>query len=157
MAQVDGGSGDLTMVPTLFGRLQTRLVLLALVGGVLTAGLAPVLPVAAPLGDRYRAAYVVLAAVAALGLGWELVYQFLMQWRWEKDWPTLFGLLTLAPEGAVVWSLNQAGALPGLPTPVPPAAFALDLVVVWLAVWLTANGPLRVPCLRWRFHGGRFL
>ena len=37
------------MVPTLFGRLQTRLVLLAVVGGLITAGLAPVLPVAAPM------------------------------------------------------------------------------------------------------------
>ncbi len=145
------------MVPTLSGRLQTRLVLLAVVGGLLTAGLAPVLPVAAPLADRYRAGYILLAAVALLGLGWELIYQFVMQWRWEKDWPTLFGLLTLAPEGAAVWWLNDAGALPGLPTPVPPAAFALDLVAVWLAVWLVSNGPLRVPCLRWRFHGGTFL
>jgi hypothetical protein len=145
------------MVPTLFGRLQTRLVLLAIVGSLLTAALAPVLPVPAALADRYRAGYIVLAAVALLGLGWELVYQFLMQWRWEKDWPTLFGLLTLVPEGAAVWWLNHAGALPGLPAPVPPAAFVIDFVAIWLAVWLTANGPLRVPCLRWRFHGGRFL
>lgn len=145
------------MVPTLFGRLQTRLVLLAVVGGLVTAGLAPVLPVAVPLADRYRAAYSLLAAVAVLGLGWELVYQFLMQWRWEKDWPTLLGLLTLVPEGALVWWANRAGALPGLPAPVPPLAFAVDFVAVWLAVWLVANGPLRVPFLRWRFSGGRFL
>jgi hypothetical protein len=145
------------MVPTLFGRLQTRLVLLAVIGGLVTAGLAPVLPVPAPMADRYRAAYVLLAAVAVFGLGWELIYQFLMQWRWEKDWPTLFGLLTLVPEGVLVWWANRAGALPGLSTPVPPLAFAVDFVAVWLAVWLVANGPLRVPFLRWRFSGGRFL
>ena len=114
------------------------------------------LPVAAPLADRYRAAYLVLASVALLGLGWELIYHFLMQWRWEKDWPTLFGLLTLVPEGAAVWWVNRAGALPGLPTSVPPAAFAVHLLTVWLVVWVVANGPLRVPCVRWRFHGGRF-
>jgi hypothetical protein len=107
--------------------------------------------------DRYRAAFVVLAAVAILGLGWELVYQVLMQWRWEKDWPTLFGLLTLVPEGGLVWWANRAGALPGLATPVPPLAFAVDFLSVWLAVWATTNGPLRAACLRWRFHGGRFL
>jgi hypothetical protein len=145
------------MVPTLFGRLQTRLMLLAVVGGLVTAGLAPVLPVAAPLAERYRAGYVVLAAVTLLGLGWELVYQLLMQWRWEKDWPTLFGLLTLVPEGAAAWWANRAGALPGLPAPVPLPAFAIQFVAVWLAVWVAANGPLRVTCLRWRFHGGRFL
>jgi len=144
------------MVPTLIGRLQTRLVLLAVVGGLVTAALAPLLPVPAPLADRYRAAYAVLAAVAVLGLGWELVYHLLMQWRWEKDWPTLFGLLTVVPEGALVWAAVDAGRLPGLPGPVPLAAFALDLGTVWLAVWMVANGPLRVPFLRWRFSGGRF-
>ena len=144
------------MVPTLWGRLQTRLVLLTLVGGLVTAVLAPLLPVAAPLADKYGTAFVVLAAVAVLGLGWELLYQLLMQWRWEKDWPTLFGLLTLAPEGGLVWWLNRAGALPGPPAPVPPLAFAVDFLAVWLAVWATANGPVRVVCLRWRFHGGRF-
>jgi hypothetical protein len=69
------------MVPTLWGRLQTRLVLLALVGGLVTAVLAPLLPVAAPVADKYGTAFVVLAAVAVLGLGWELLYQLLMQWR----------------------------------------------------------------------------
>jgi hypothetical protein len=145
------------MVPTLFGRLQTRLVLLTVVGGLVTAGLAPVLPVAGPLADRYRAAYAVLAGVAVLGLGWDLVYQLLMQWRWEKDWPTLFGLLTLLPEGVVLWWVNRAEALPGLPESVPPLAFTVHLVVVWFMVWVVANGPLRVPFLRWRFSGGRFL
>jgi hypothetical protein len=144
------------MVPTLWGRLQTRLVLLTLVGGLVTAVLAPLLPVAAPLADKYGTAFVVLAAVAVLGLGWELIYQLLMQWRWEKDWPTLLGLLTLVPEGGLVWWLNRAGALPGPPTPVPPLAFAVDFLAVWLAVWATANGPVRAVCLRWRFHGGRF-
>jgi hypothetical protein len=144
------------MVPTLCGRLQTRLVLLALVGGLVTAVLAPLLPVAAPVADKYGTAFVVLAAVAVLGLGWELLYQLLMQWRWEKDWPTLFGLLTLAPEGGLVWWLNRADMLPGPPAPVPPLAFAVDFLAVWLAVWATANGPVRVVCLRWRFHGGRF-
>ena len=145
------------MVPTLLGRIQTRLVLLAVVGGLVTAALAPLLPVPAPLADRYQAAYVVLAAVAALGLGWELIYHVVMQWRWEKDWPTLLGLLTIVPEGILVWVAVRAGWLPGLPGPVPLDGFALDLATVWLAVWLVANGPLRVPFVRWRFRGGRFL
>jgi hypothetical protein len=144
------------MVPTLWGRLQTRLVLLTLVGGLVTAVLAPLLPVAAPVADKYGTAFVVLAAVAVLGLGWELLYQLLMQWRWEKDWPTLFGLLTLVPEGGLVWWLKRAGALPGPPAPVPLLAFAVDFLAVWLAVWATANGPVRAVCPRWRFHGGRF-
>ncbi len=143
------------MLPTLAGRIQTRIVLLAVIGGLVTAVLCPVLPVSAPLADRYRNGFVVLAAVAVLGVGWELVYHFLMQWRWEKDWPTLFGLVTLVPEGLLLWLLLAAGLVPGIVGTVPAPAFCIQFLAVWLAVWLVANGPMRVPFIRWRFRGGR--
>ena len=46
--------------------------------------------------------------------GWEFVYHFLQQFRWEKDWPSLFGLVTGVNEGALVWVLASAGAIPGV-------------------------------------------
>src|SRR5262245_53002330 len=69
------------MVPTLAGRIQTRLALLAVVGGIVTAIIVPVLPVpaSASLGDTYRNAFLILATVAVLGVGWEFIYHFLMQ------------------------------------------------------------------------------
>jgi hypothetical protein len=143
------------MLPTLAGRIQTRIALLAVIGGLVTAVLCPVLPVSAPLADRYRNGFVVLAAVAVLGIGWELIYHFLMQWRWEKDWPTLFGLITLVPEGLLLWLLLSAGLVPGIAGTVPAPAFCIQFLAVWLAVWLVANGPMRVPFIRWRFRGGR--
>lgn len=145
------------MVPTLLGRIQTRLFLLAIVGVAVTAALTPVLPADGPLIQRYQATYIVLATVAVLGVGWELIYHFLMQWRWEKDWPTLFGLLTLVPEGLLVGALATRDLLPGLPGPVPTAAFVIHFIVVWVVVWLVANGPMRVPFIRWRFRGGRLV
>lgn len=145
------------MVPTLLGRVQTRLFLLAVIGGALTALITPVLPLTGPAGLRYQATFIVLASVAIVGIGWELVYHVLMQWRWEKDWPTLFGLVTLVPEGLAIWALAHWQILPGLPGPVPTGAFVIHFVVVWLAVWLVANGPMRVPFIHWRFRGGRLL
>ena len=145
------------MVPTLFGRIQTRLWLLAGVGGLITVLLTPRLPMRIALVDKYQATFVVLGSVAAIGVVWELVYHLLMQWRWEKDWPTLFGLITAIPEGLLVGFLATQGLLPFLPGPVSPAAFTVHFVVVWLAVWLIANGPMRVPFIRWRFRGGRLL
>jgi heme/copper-type cytochrome/quinol oxidase subunit 4 len=145
------------MVPTLFGRIQTRLWLLACIGGLITVLLAPALPMQASLADKYRATYVVLGAVAVIGVVWELLYHLLMQWRWEKDWPTLFGLVTGIPEGLLVGFLATRGLLPFLPGPVEPATFVIHFVVVWLSVWLFANGPMRVPSIRWRFRGGRLL
>jgi hypothetical protein len=145
------------MLPTLTGRIQTRLALLAVVGGLVTAIIVPILPVSAPLATTYRNAYLILAAVAILGVAWECLYHLLMQWRWEKDWPTLFGLVTLVPEGLLVWLLLQAGAIPGITGSVPAPAFCLQFLAVWIAVWLAANGPMRVPFIRWRFRGGRLV
>ncbi|WP_018350541.1 hypothetical protein [Longispora albida] len=129
------------MLPLLSGRIQTRLFLLALAGSLVTLLLAPLLP--GPVKDHF----LVLGAVALFGVGWELVYHLLMQFRWEKDWPTLFGLVTAVPEGLVVWLALRP----------EPLAFCLHFGAVWLAVWLLANGPMRVPFLRWRFRGGRLL
>ncbi len=145
------------MLPTLGGRIQTRLFLLAVVGGIVTLIIGPLLPISAPLSVVYRNTFVILAAVAVLGIGWECVYHLLMQWRWEKDWPTLFGLLTGIPEGVLVWLLLRAGAIPGISGTVPTSAFVIDFAIVWLAVWLVANGPMRVPFIRWRFRGGRLV
>ena len=145
------------MVPTLPGRIQTRIFLLATVGSVLTALVTPVLPISGPLGQAYRTTFIILAAVLVLGIGWELVYHFLMQWRWEKDWPSMFGLLTGINEGALVWALLVAHAIPGIHGTPPFGAFIADFATVWVGVWLWANGPMRVPFLRWRFHGGRLV
>jgi hypothetical protein len=143
------------VLPTLGGRIQTRLFLLAVVGGIVTLIIVPVLPITASLSVKYQDMFVILAAVAILGIAWECLYHFLMQWRWEKDWPTMFGLLTGIPEGLLVWVLLGAGAIPGIRGNVPGVAYVIDFGAVWLAAWLVANGPMRVPFIRWRFHGGR--
>jgi hypothetical protein len=144
------------VVPTLLGRIQTRLFLLATVGVIITLLIVPVLPGSSgPLGDRYVSGFLVLAAVGVLGIAWELVYHFLMQFRWEKDWPTLLGLLTLIPEGLVLYFLLRSGAVDFI-GPVPSAAFWTHFTLVWVCMWLVANGPMRV-FIRWRFRGGRVL
>jgi hypothetical protein len=145
------------VVPTLTGRIQTRIFLLAVVGGLITLIIVPVLPGSAPLGDKYQDGFLVLLSVAVVGVLWELLYHLLMQWRWEKDWPTLFGLVEGVPEGALIWILLSAGAIPGIAGSVGGAAFLIQFILVWLGVWLVANGPMRVPFIRWRFRGGRIV
>jgi hypothetical protein len=144
------------MLPTLNGRLQTRVFVTLVVGGLWTLLITPVLPVAGTLPDAYGTAFVVLLAVAVLGLGWELLYHLLQQFRWEKDWPTFFGLVTAVNEGALLWLLLGSGAVPGL-GPVPLTAFLIQFVTTWLVLWLTVNGPMRVPFVHWRFRGGRLI
>src|ERR1700739_1216718 len=102
------------MVPTLAGRLQTRIFMLATVGVIVTAIITPLLGLPGSLSAAYKTTYIILATVAVIGIVWELIYHLLMQWRWEKDWPSLFGLVEGIPEGVLIWVLLSAGAIPGI-------------------------------------------
>ncbi len=144
------------MTPTLNGRIQTRVFLLLVVGSVWTLILTPLLPRGTTLGRAYATTYTVLLVIMVLGVLWEFVYHGIQQFRWEKDWPTLFGLLTGVPEGLLVWFLLAAGAIPWVTSLTGPA-FSLHFASTWLWVWLVANGPMRVPFVRWRFNGGRLV
>ncbi|MGY1828972.1 hypothetical protein ACI8AA_00935 [Geodermatophilus sp. SYSU D01180] len=144
------------MLPTLNGRIQTRIFLLAVVGSIWTLIITPVLPTGASLSASYGATFSVLLVVLVLGVLWELVYHGIQQFRWEKDWPTLFGLLTGIPEGLLVWFLFAGGAIPWIDS-LPGPAFAIHFVSTWLIVWLVANGPMRVPFIHWRINGGRLI
>lgn len=142
------------MTPTLLGRIQTRWLLLLLVGVPWTIVVCPFLiPFAAGAGliDIYELAFVSLAIVGVVGTGWEFVYHLLMQFRWEKDWPALLGLITAANE---FLTLILVLVLFGY-----QLSFAVVLLFasLWLWMWFVANGPLRVLLVRWRYRGGRIL
>ena len=143
------------MTPTIGGRLQTRIFLIAVIGSLWTAAIGPFLPrpEGASLGDIYAATFQVLAIVGVIGLAWEVLYHALQQLRWEKDWPTFFGFLEGIPEGVAAWFLAQA-----LVTPEPPlSTFLVHFITTWIVTWLWANGPMRVLFIRWRFIGGRIV
>ncbi|MFD0000383.1 hypothetical protein [Nocardia sp. NPDC127526] len=147
------------MTPTLNGRIQTRLVILGIIGVLVALVLTPVLPTG-PLSlvQSYRITLSILLAVVVAGVAWELLYHFLQQFRWEKDWPTLFGLVTIVNEGLLMWVLvrHTTIVLPSYLRPSLPA-FAIHFTVTWLAFWVFVNGPVRVLLPRWRFNGGRIV
>lgn len=145
------------MLPTLNGRIQTRIVVLLVIGGIWTALITPVLPVEGSYATVYRTSFLILLTVIVLGVGWEFVYHFLQQFRWEKDWPTFLGLVTAINEGALVWLFLRLDLVPGVPGPVSLTAFLIQFVTTWIVVWLWVNGPMRVPFIHWRFRGGRLV
>lgn len=144
------------MTPTLLGRIQTRIFLLAVIGSLVALVITPLLPMEAPLGDKYAAMFGVLLIVGVVGIAWELLYHLLQQWRWEKDWPTLFGLLLGIPEGIVAFLVARSGVL-GATEEISGAAFAVGFTVVWLVTWLFVNGPMRLFTVHWRYRGGRLV
>jgi len=144
------------VLPTLNGRIQTRIFLLAVVGSIWTLIITPILPIDAPLRDAYLTTFTILGLTLVLGIVWEFIYHAIQQFRWEKDWPTIFGLLTAIPEGLLVWFLVAGGAIPWIDS-IPGPAFVIDFATTWLVVWLVANGPMRVPFIHWRINGGRLV
>ena len=154
------------MLPTLNGRIQTRIFMLVVFGSIITFLITPILPGGFGFNsDSYRVTFLILATVLVLGILWELLYHLIQQFRWEKDWPTMFGLITAINEGAVVWVLFDNGLIPGMPLGLDEGnlpseafwAFFIDFSVIWFVIWIWTNGPMRVPFIRWRFFGGRIV
>ena len=144
------------MLPTLNGRIQTRLFMLATWGVFWTLLLTPVLPT----GPGYRVTFVLLLVVAVLGVVWELIYHAVMQFRWEKDWPTFFGFITCLNEGLLIIVLLKLNLVPGLGVDgedVSIAAFLIDFLIIWMTIFVWTNGPMRIFNIHWRFFGGRIV
>jgi hypothetical protein len=147
------------MLPTLNGRIQTRVLGLGVIGFFVAFVITPALPTGdLSLAQSYRVTLSVLLAVVLVGVLWELLYHGLQQFRWEKDWPTLFGLVTAVNEGIAVWLLVRYTTIV-VPEHLRPSltAYLIQFIITWLAFWLFANGPMRVVFHRWRFAGGRFI
>ncbi|MEH2094117.1 hypothetical protein CDG77_05965 [Nostoc sp. 'Peltigera membranacea cyanobiont' 213] len=144
------------MTPTLFGRWQTRLLL------ILTVGVLVSLPFALGLiGPGANSVYFwILGYVAVFGLGWDVLYNHLQKSRWDRDWPAVYQLLAGIWELAFVFcGVKLFGFLP-IPLPkeeLPLAVFLLHYSVVWLAVFISSQSLMRIIFLRWRFRGGEWL
>ena len=151
------------MTPTLDGRIQSRIWLLVVIGGLWTLLIGLLINALygamGTLGQTYRVLFIVLALVLVLGILWELLYHAIQQYRWEKDWPTLFGFLTMINEGIVVYLVLRffGDSIPGLNGAPPLGAFLIHFITTWIVVWLWANGPMRVLFIRWRYNGGRIV
>lgn len=159
------------MTPVFLGRIQTRLFVSLVVGGVWTLLTSPFLLLSTPdgyqvalasdvgLGAVYQMAFAALVITAVVGcLVWEPIYHLLMQLRWEKDWPALFHLLQVVPEGLTTFLLLHVGALNPLPGDgVPVLAYLFLFTTTWIATWLFANGPMKIFFIRWRFDGGQLI
>lgn len=145
------------MIPTLAGRLQTRLFLFVFIG----------LPVTVVFGifmngwvwdwSAIQTFVWFLCAVTGVGLLLDPLYIFAQSTRWDRDWPFLFQAFFSWVEFALVLALARAGLVPFLPA----EAFAalgtpiLHFTLVFIPSFLALLGPMQVLFLRWRFKGGQ--
>lgn len=148
------------MIPTLRGRLQTRLFAVAILGGLWTLLITPLLPSVSSsvdLGERYRITLSIVAAMLVLSIFWEIFYHGAQQWRWEKDWPTQWGFLTGINEGALLWLVVSNGLIPNVDDSIAFSTFITHFATTWIVIFLFLNGPMKVVFIRWRFRGGRLI
>ena len=150
------------MIPTLSGRIQTRIFLIIFVGIPWTLIVTPFLPnqrdlTGGSLIDTYKTTLSVLGIVLVLAVCfWELLYHFLQQFRWEKDWPVMFTFFLVIPEAIVaklVFDALDVGEKFGATA--TNATFWWHIVTTWMIMWLFVLGPIKVLFIRWRFSGGR--
>lgn len=142
------------MTYSLAGRIQTRIVLFAVLGATWAALVTPILPTRLPLGASYATSFTVLGLLIALGVLWELLYHLLQQFRWDKDWPTLFALLAGVPEGLLLWLLLSTDTW-FWDVAVTARGFWLLFSSTWLIIWAVLCGPIRVLLVRRRWRGGK--
>ncbi|WP_416670314.1 hypothetical protein [Egbenema bharatensis] len=142
------------MTPTLFGRWQTRIFLLATVGLLVTWGFASGLFGTEP-GLSY---YWVLLYVALFGLVWDVLYNYLQKFLWDHDWPGSFQLISGIAEGALLAALAILGVLPHIDGDhFNVGTFILHYGSVWVATYLMAWVIMRLLFPRWRFRGGEWI
>ncbi|MBV5260076.1 hypothetical protein FLX56_16810 [Synechococcus moorigangaii CMS01] len=144
------------MTPTLLGRWQTRLFLMGTIGGLITLCFAEGLW-ANPTGPTYWA---VLGYITAFGLGWDCVYIYLQNYRWDQDWPAILQWLAAIWEG-LFFLLLRAGLrnffsldLPGA-TDLNLVWFLVHYGSVWFGIFIASQSIMRLLFPLWRFHGGR--
>ena len=148
------------MTPTLGGRIQTRIFLVLIIGGLWTLIIGPFLPGTGglSLGTTYAVAFQVLLWVTALGILWEFLYHWIMLGRWEKDWPIMYAFFTFLNEGALVYVVvSVLDLVAGVPNGVPLSTFLVHFLTTWFVTWLYVVGPIRAVLLEYRFNGGKII
>ncbi|HEY9817359.1 MAG TPA: hypothetical protein V6D20_16390 [Candidatus Obscuribacterales bacterium] len=139
------------MTPTLFGRWQTRLLILATMGVLITGLFTTLYP-----SDPPPPFFLILGYVALFGVGWDTLYHALQQRRWDHDWPAVFQLLAGLWEGLFILMLLTTVGLPGIENTMPLGGFLGHYSLVWLGYFITTQSLMRVLFPRWRFRGGQW-
>ena len=112
------------MTPTLYGRWQTRTLLTMLPGLPLTATYAFTT-------SQTLVPFILLGYALLLGVGWDLLYNYLQSLRWNRDWPPLFALYAGLWEGSCLFLLSQLTMPMGRLVNSPVLVGVIGLAAAW--------------------------
>ncbi|NJK61994.1 MAG: hypothetical protein HC921_04245 [Synechococcaceae cyanobacterium SM2_3_1] len=167
------------MTPTLLGRWQTRILLLATIGvlcslpfalrwivrGDLTIDFSfnpftlfglirKPISSALPFDPVY---FWVLSYVAVLGLAWDALYTYLQRFFWDHDWPGVVAMVGALFEGGLLLLLIKTIGLPMIPRELDWIWFWVHYGFVSIAAYLFSWAGLRILFPRARYRGGAWL
>lgn len=138
------------MTPTLLGRWQTRLFLLAIVG----------LPISFFFFWGFLGSYQdsliyfwILLYVGIFGVFWDILYNYLQRYLWDHDWPGAVQFFASVAEGLLLGLVCQYIGLPyirGFDIIEFIYHYSLVSFIAFLASWVV----MRLLFPRWRFRGG---
>ncbi len=146
------------MTPTLFGRWQTRLFLFATVGVLIT--LPFYLGIIGPdlIDGEHSIYYRILGYIALFGCGWDILYNYLQKFRWDRDWPGALQLLAGIWEAIFIACVVKTVGLPSVPKEdLSLFWFTIHYSLVWSSIYIASHTLMRILFPRWRFNGGQML
>ena len=145
------------MTPILFGRWQTRIFLLATVGILVSLPFALGVWSPPPRGEFHSEFFWVVFYVGLFGIGWDILYNFLQQYMWDRDWPGVFQFFGAIAEGIFLGVLIKFIGLPFLTQTLDLRWFIIHYTLVSVIAYLLAWVVMRLLFPRWRFRGGQWL
>lgn len=160
------------MLPTLLGRLQTRLLLIFCIGFPVTglysvwlANRASIIGRAPWIKSLGKVAYdirpvQILCLLLLLGVLLDVIYIGLQKFRWDRDWPFVFQFFTLIGEFAIVIALIRLDVFPFMPAwwikPNEYPYFILHFALVFIPSFVALLGFIQIFMVRWRYNGGEW-
>lgn len=148
------------MLPTLLGRIQTRILLFLAVGVPVTAIYAYALDDFRFLLPRVEP-FVILLALFLVGLALDPLYIRLQRLRWDRDWPFAFQLAAFVFEFLIVLGLVWLDVVPFVPSRVIATTDGLWTVLVHFLLVVSLSfvallGIVQIFLVRWRYKGGEW-
>jgi hypothetical protein len=141
------------MIPTFWGRVQTRFLLYLVIALPVTLIYALFLT-----GWRWPPRSVPFAFVTALLLGgWilDFFYIQIQRFRWDNDWPFAFQFIASFFEFFLVFGMVKLGWLePWIPAFLPFVTALFHFLWVFTPSFLALLGGAQIFLIRWRFKGG---
>lgn len=156
------------MIPTLLGRMQTRILLFLWIGLPITILYALWLPDRPTVHTIVIANWLldirplqILCLLLVVGLILDPAYYALQTLRWDSDWPFIFQFVFSIGEFLIVLLLISLDILPFMPASAIANSdeyfyVALHFGFVFIPSFIALLGFVQIFMIRWRFKGGEW-